>query len=163
MFNNLFFVNNIKNKGGHKVDNSQNTVDFLSEIYRGAKMGIETINRLLTKVNDNKIYDELKYQMRSYEEIADEAYNELLKRNNEPLGISPLNKLSARMSVGINTLISNKPSHVADMMIKGNRMGIEGITKTYQSHQGADPAIKGLADRFIKLEKDNIERLNKFM
>ena len=145
------------------MDNSKNTADFLSEIYRGATMGIETINRLLTKVNDNKIYDELKCQMRSYEEIADEAYHELLKRNNEPLEISPLNKLSARMSVGINTLISKKPSHVADMMIKGNQMGINGITKTYQSHPDADPSIKGLADGFIKLEKDNIERLKKFV
>ncbi len=145
------------------MDNSQNTVDFLSEIYRSAKMGIETIDRLLTKVNDNKIYDELKYQMRSYEEIADEAHNELLKRNNEPAEISPLNKLSARMSVGINTLISSKPSHIADMMIKGNRMGIEGIVSSYQSHADADPSIKGLADRFLKLEKDNAERLKKFM
>ena len=144
------------------MDNSQNTVDLLSEIYRGAKMGIETINRLLTKVNDNKIYDELKYQMKSYEEIADEAYHELLKRNNEPLGISPLNRLSARMSVGINTLISNKPSHVADMVIKGNIMGVDGISKRLQSHQNTDPSIKGLADRFITLEKDNIERLKKF-
>lgn len=145
------------------MDNSQNTVDFLSEIYRGAKMGIETINRLLTKVNENQIYDELKYQLRSYEEIADEAYHELLKRDKEPLGISPINKLSARMSVGFNTLISNKPSHIADMMIKGNHMGIEGITKSYESHVNADPAIKGLADRFIKLEKDNVDRLKKFI
>lgn len=145
------------------MDNSKNTVDLLSEIYRGAKMGIETIERLLTKVNENAIYDELKYQMRSYEEIADEAYNELITRNNEPLGISALNKLSARMSIDINTLISKKPSHVANMMIKGNRMGIEGITATYQTHQDADPAIKGLADRFIKLEKDNVERLKKFI
>lgn len=145
------------------MDNNENTVDFLSEIYRGAKMGIETINRLLTKVNDNKIYDELKYQMSSYEEIANEAYHELLKRKNEPEGISVFNKLSARFSVGINTLISNKPSHVADMVIKGNKMGVEGITKAYQSHKDADPAIKGLADRFIKLEKDNIERLKKFV
>lgn len=144
------------------MDNSQNTVDFLSEIYRGAKMGIETIDRLLTKVNDNKIYDELNYQKRSYEEIAEEASNEILKRNNEPKGISPMNKLSARMSVGINTLISNKPSHVADMMIKGSIMGVEGITKSLQSHPNTDPAIQGLADRFINLEKDNIERLKKY-
>lgn len=145
------------------MDNSQNTVDFLSEIYRGSKMGIESINRLLTKVNDNKIYDELKYQARSYEEIASEAYNELLKRNNEPKEISPLNKLSSRISVGINTLISNKPSHVADMVIKGNSMGVNEITKSLKSHTDADPAIQGLADRFIQLEKDNIERLRRFL
>jgi hypothetical protein len=144
------------------LGNSQNTADFLSEIYRGAKMGIETIDRLLTKVNDNKIYDELKYQMRSYEEIADEAYNELIKRDNEPKEISPLNRLSARMSIGINTLISNKTSHVADMLIKGNTMGINGISESLKSHTDADPAVQGLAERFINLEKDNIERLKRF-
>lgn len=31
------------------MENNQNTVDFLSEIYRGAKMGVETINRMLSK------------------------------------------------------------------------------------------------------------------
>lgn len=145
------------------MDNNQNTVDFLSEIYRGAKMGVETINRMLSKVNDNKIYDELKYQLNSYDEIANEAYNELLKRSHEPKDISTMNKLSARMSVDINTLINNKPSHIADMLIKGNTMGVTGITKTLNSHQDADPQIQALADRFIKLEQDNIERLMKFL
>lgn len=145
------------------MENNQNTVDFLSEIYRGAKMGVETINRMLSKVNENKIYDELKYQLNSYDEIANEAYNELLKRSHKPKDISTMNKLSARMSVDINTLINNKPSHIADMLIKGNTMGVTGITKTLNSHQDADPQIQALADRFIKLEQDNIERLIKFL
>lgn len=145
------------------MDNKQNTVDFLSEIYRGAKMGVETINRTLNKVNDNKIYDELKYQLRSYDEIANEAYGELLKRNQEPKDIPIMNKLSARMSVDINTIINNKPSHIADMLIKGNTMGVTGITKSLNSHQDADPRIQSLADRFVKLEQDNIDRLKKFL
>ena len=146
-----------------EVEMDNNTVDFLSEIYRGAKMGVETINSLLQKVNDNKIYDELKYQLRSYDEIANEAYNELLKRNHEPKDISTMAKLSSKMSLELNTLISNTPSHVADMLIKGNTMGVTGITKSLHSHQDADPQIQALSDRFIKLEQDNIERLMKFL
>ncbi len=142
---------------------SNNTVDFLSEIYRGAKMGVETINTLLKKVKDNKIYDELKYQLRSYDEIANEAYEELLKRNHEPKDISAMTKFSSRMGLEINTLISNSPSHVADMLIKGITMGVTGITKTLNSHQNSDPQIQVLASRFIELEQDNIERLMKFL
>lgn len=142
---------------------SNNTVDFLSEIYRGAKMGVETINTLLKKVKDNKIYDELKYQLRSYDEIANEAYEELLKRNHEPKDISLISKLSSRTSLEINALISNSPSHVADMLIKGNTMGVTGITKTLNSHQNSDPQIQALASRFIELEQNNIERLMKFL
>ena len=145
------------------MDNSQNTADFLSEIYRGAKMGVETINNLLTKVNDNKIYDELKYQLRTYEEIANEAYLELEKRNSQFKDISLMNKINAKMSVGFNTILSNSPSHVADMLIKGNTMGVTGITKTLNSHVNADEDIKSLAERFIKIEQDNIERLRKFL
>lgn len=145
------------------MDNSQNTVEFLSEIYRGAKMGVQTINNILTKVTDNNIYDELKYQLRSYEEIANEAYSEMLKRNNEPKDISTLNKLSAKMSIGINTFINSNPSHIADMMIKGNTMGVTGISKSLNAYNNADNEIKNLADRFIKLEQDNIDRLKKFL
>jgi uncharacterized protein YdcH (DUF465 family) len=145
------------------MDSSQNTTDFLSEIYRGAKMGVETINNLLTKVNDNKVYDELKYQLRSYDEIANEACSELKKRNVEPKDISTMDKMGAKMSIGINTVISNDPSHIADMLIKGNTMGVTGITKTLNAHQEADPDIKGLAQRFVQLEQDNIERLKKYL
>ncbi|WP_326911456.1 hypothetical protein [Sedimentibacter sp. MB31-C6] len=145
------------------MDNSQNTVEFLSEIYRGAKMGVQTINNILTKVTDNNIYDELKYQLRSYEEIANEAYSEMLRRNNEPKDISTLNKLSAKMSIGINTFINSNPSHIADMMIKGNTMGVTGISKSLNAYNNADNEIKNLADRFIKLEQDNIDRLKKFL
>ena len=145
------------------MNNNQNTVDFLSEIYRGAKMGVETINSMLNKVNDNKIYDELKYQLRSYDEIANEAHAELSKRNHAPKDISTMNKLSAKMSVGINTVISNNPSHIADMLIKGNTMGVTGIRKSLNSHQDADPQIQALADRFIKLEQSNIDILMKFL
>ncbi len=157
------FANNIINQGRLNMDNSQNTVDFLSEIYRGAKMGVETINNLLTKVNDNSIYDELKYQMQSYEEIANEAHEEILKRKSEPKDISTFNKVSAKMSVGINTMISNNPSHVADMLIKGNTMGVTGITKSLNSHTCSDKEVQDFADRFIKLEQTNIDRLKKFL
>lgn len=145
------------------MNNSQNTTDFLSEIYRGAKMGVETIDNLLMKVNDNNIYNELKYQIKSYEEIANEAYGELIKRNNKPKDISTFDKTMAKMSIGINTLINSNPSHIADMLIKGSTMGVTGITKTLNSHYNADNDIKNLADRFIKLEQDNIDRLKKFL
>jgi hypothetical protein len=145
------------------MNNNQNTAEILSEIYRGAKMGVETINSMLNKVNDNKIYDELKYQLRCYDEIANEAYGELVKRNQEPKDISTMNKLSAKMSVGINTMISNTPSHIADMLIKGSTMGVTEMTKSLNSYKDADPDIQSLADRFIKLEQDNIDRLMKFL
>lgn len=145
------------------MENGKNTVDFLSEIYRGAKMGVESINNLMSKVKDNNIYDELKYQLRTYEEIANEASAELARRKSEPKDISMLNKMSAKMSVGINTLINNNPSHVADMLIKGNTMGVTEMTKSLNSNQCTDKEIQEFADRFIKLEQDNIDRLKKFL
>jgi len=145
------------------MNNTKNTNDFLAEIYRGATMGVQTINNILMKVTDNSIYSELKYQLRSYEEIANEAYIEIIKRNNKPKDISMVDKISAKMSIEINTFINNKPSHIADMLIKGSTMGTVGITKSLNSHNDADNDIKGLADRFIKLEQDNIDRLKRFL
>jgi hypothetical protein len=145
------------------MNNSQNTSDFLAEIYRGANMGVQTINSILMKVTDNTIYNELKYQLRSYEEIANEAYVEIMKRNSKPKDISMIDKMSAKMSIGINTFINSKPSHIADMLIKGNKMGVIGITKSLNSHEDADVDIKSLADRFVKLEQDNIDRLKRFL
>ena len=143
--------------------NSINSNEILSEIYRGAKMGVQTINNLLMRVTDNGIYNELKYQARSYEEIANEAYEEIIKRNDKPKDISMVNKAMAKMSIGINTFINNNPSHIADMVIKGSTVGINDIVKILNSYNNEEPDIKNLAERFIKLEQVNVERLKKFL
>lgn len=145
------------------MENNQTTTDFLTEIYKGARIGVQSINNLLTKVNDSNIYNELKYQLRSYEEIANEAYNEIIKRNNRPKDISAFDKLSTTFSIGINTFINNNPSNVADMMIKGNTMGVTEITKNLNAYKSADENVKNLADKFVKLEQDSIERLKKYL
>ncbi len=145
------------------MENGKSTVDFLSEIYRGAKMGVETINNLLTKVDNNNIYDELKYRLEHMRKLPVKRVQSWKEEKVSLRIFSMFNKMSAKMSVGINTLISNNPSHVADMLIKGNTMGVTEMTKSLNSHQCSDKEIQALADRFIKLEQDNIDRLKKFL
>ena len=140
-----------------------NSNEALAEVYRGAKMGVQTINNLLMKVTDNSIYNELKYQLRSYEEIASEAYEEIINRSNKPRDISLLNKTMAKMSIGINTFINNNPSHIADMMIKGSTMGITNTTKALNNYNNENSDISNLIERFVKLEQSNIDRLKRFL
>lgn len=138
--------------------------EILTDIYRSARMGIESINQLLSKVNDNKIYDELKYQLRTYEEVSNEAYNEILKMDTEPKDISTLTKVNAKMSIGMNTIMNNSPSHVADMMILGNTNGVTELTKCLNSNEKSlDEGVKEFTKRFIKMQQENIERLKKFL
>lgn len=144
------------------MDNQNQKV--LEDIYKSAKMGVETINQLVSKVNDNKILDELKYQLRTYEEVSNEALNEITRRDIQAKDASAFSKVSAKMSIGMNTLMNNSPSHVADMMILGNTTGITEITKTLNTYEKAlDEDVRELAKRFIKLQQDNIERLKKFL
>lgn len=42
-------------------------------------------------------------------------------------------------------------------------MGVTEMTKQLNSYQGSDQAVRGLAERHIKTEQDNIEEMKKYL
>lgn len=145
------------------MDKEKDTKGFLGEIYRGARMGVETIDNVMSKVVDEGIKHELKYQLDRYEAIEKESYEELSKRGSGPDDIPVMQKAMAKMSIAMNTAMDNSPSHIAELLIKGNTMGVTGITRSLHDHSNADSNVVNLAQRFISLEQENIERLKKYL
>ena len=142
---------------------SDNTVDFLAEIYRGVKMGNETIKTILPKVKDNEMKQELLREQSIYQQFEQKALDELSKRNEKPQPISKAQSVGSWLGVQMNTIIDSTSSHIADLMIQGNNMGIIGITKIKNSHENAESQVVNLADELINIQQQNIEKLKPFL
>ncbi len=137
--------------------------ELLAEIYRGAEMGTQSIDLILNKVSDPQMKKELIRERKAYEAFGEKAADEITNHNETPEPVSKMQEMGAWMGIQMNTLLDKSPSHIADLMIQGNDMGIIGITKSVNKHKDADDAAVNLANELVRMQQQHIENLKKFL
>ena len=140
----------------HKTDEQ-----FLSDMYRGAKMGTETIDTVLSKVDDKRMKDELIRQQHDFKKFEVKIMEEMSKIGAKPHDIPLTQKMGSKMGIMFNTAVDNTPSHIADLMIQGNNMGVVGTTKLKNSDK--ENGFAPLCDEFVQMSERNIEKLKQFL
>ena len=63
----------------------------------------------------------------------------------------------------MNTLRDNTPSHIADMVIRGNTIGITKMTREMNEAAPSDPRIRQLGEELVNTQRRNIETLKKYL
>ncbi|MBQ6539921.1 MAG: hypothetical protein IJL71_02730 [Oscillospiraceae bacterium] len=145
--------------------NSQKTPEasVLNSIYRGARIGRESVANILPKTEHPGFRDDLRTQEGEYDAICKEAANRLAEMGNTPDPIEDMKKMTMKAAVNMNTLMNCDTSHLADIMIRGSTMGITNMTKILNGYQNPDPQVAGLAQKLITTEQQNIERLKVYL
>ena len=54
-------------------------------------------------------------------------------------------------------------SHIAEMMIKGNTMGVNKMSRKIREYNGNDPHVSLLAKRMLETEEENIKEMSAFL
>lgn len=138
------------------------TQQLYQEVYKGCKMGGESIVNLLPKVTDDRLRSELTAQLERYEEFASRAREQLFDMDKSPKEENVFTKLSAKMGVMMNTMIDATSSHIAQMIIEGCSMGITELIKAIHAHDESDEAEK-LAREVISFEESCTENMKKYL
>ena len=138
-------------------------VSVLNSIYRGARIGSESIENILPKTEHPAFRDDLRTQEGEYEAIMKEAANRLMEKGNTPDPIGSYKKVTMKAAVEMSTMANCDTSHLAEIMIKGSTMGITNMTKILNGYQNPDPQVAGLAQKLITTEQQNIERLKTYL
>lgn len=138
-------------------------IDILNSIYKNASMGTSAISKVLPKVNNPKMKQELKNQRNNYHTICQDVRNQIYDLNSEPQTISPVSKVYADLGITASTLTNNSPTHIAEMMIQGTNMGIIEIVKAINSYDSITPEMKNQADSILKREQQYIDNLKAFL
>lgn len=141
----------------------ERNIDYLSDIYRGVRMGAETLDSILKRTEGKMIKQELMREKHTYREFENKLMNEIHNRKQRPRPVSRAKKQMAKMGIVMNTAFDNSPSHIADLVIQGNNMGIIGMNKAINHHRYCDKKITGLANELISIQKENIDNLTRFL
>ena len=158
----------------------RNECELLQEIYKGARMGVESIRQLLPRVDNARFRSDLQTQIRQYETAGSNAEQQLQALGKCPRELTEGKRRMLTCSLTVNTLFNRETSHLAELMIQGSNMGILSLTKilnsfgtptqnpaqSQQENASSSPARNqaiALARDMIRLEEDNIDRLKVYL
>lgn len=137
--------------------------ELLNFIYQNSQMGVHTINQLMEISEDEEFKMHLASQYAEYQDIHKKAQDALNENGYDEKGIGALDKIKTYLMVNIQTLTDKSSSHIAEMLMVGSNMGIINAIKNLKKYSDAEPSIKVLMERLLKIEENNAQQLKKFL
>ncbi|MDY4444690.1 hypothetical protein [Butyricicoccus sp.] len=135
---------------------------LLNHIRQTTEMGVDGIDSVI-QYADGTFRQALEQQRTEYNKIHSSADQLLRKHGGRPEDVSAFAKWSSELSSGVKTMMDSSQSNIADMMIRGNTMGVTKGMQTMRECNVSDTAVTSLANKLIATEQANINQMKKFL
>ncbi|MCD8356790.1 MAG: PA2169 family four-helix-bundle protein [Clostridia bacterium] len=135
---------------------------LLNHIRQTTEMGVDGIDSVI-QYADGTFRQALEQQRTEYNKIHDSADSLLRKHNGKPEDVGAFAKWSSELSSGMKTMMDSSQSNIADMMIRGNTMGVTKSMQTMRECDVSDHAVTSLANKLLATEQANIDQMKKFL
>ena len=140
-----------------------NDTEMLTYILQNAEMGCYGVKTMREGKMSMAMDSLLTNQLERYSKIYSTAGNMLRDRGEELHRVSPIAKKMTKMTANHELKRDPTSSHVAEMMIKGNTMGVNKIAQHLRKYDRTDPNITLLAKKMLDVEQAHIEELKAFL
>ncbi len=140
-----------------------NDVEMLTYVLQNAEMGCQGITSVRKRLKDSRVDGVLCEQLIKYGKIYHCANNMLKNRGAEIRHVSSVTKAMTRYATDRDLKRDPSASHVAEMMIKGNTMGVNKMSRHIRNYDGKDPHVSTLAKKMLDTEEENIREMKAFL
>lgn len=140
-----------------------NDAEMLTYILQNAEMGCQGIRCVRDKESSRPMDKVLCDQLVRYGKIYSTAGNMLRGLGEDIHHVSPMAKTMARVTANRDLRRDGSPSHIAEMMIKGNTMGVNKMAQHLRDYDRTDPNITLLAKKMLDVEQAHISELRSFL
>lgn len=139
-------------------------INVLDELNKGACMGIDAINFIIEKIENQDFKSSLVVQSQKYKNISDKI-NKIYKKYNKddsPHETSAMNKAMTWSGIEMKTIVNHSDSKIAELLLKGTNMGIiEG--RKILNNKNMDNEIRKIAEEYVLMQEDSVENLKKYL
>ncbi len=139
--------------------------EMLDKIYKNVKMGSDSMIKLLAKVENEKLKEDMTAQLDGYEKFASKARKLLINADEEPKEENMMIKMWTSVGMWMNTMTDSTDSHIAEMVVEGSNMGVTDTLKViseYEKYGVSDEVIR-LAKDIVSFEESNIEKMKAYL
>ena len=137
--------------------------EMLQFLHKSAEMSVSATEKLIAKTQDSKLKSELITQLSGYRGFQREAADCLMSHGLKPQSESGKTKVMSNFGMAVNTMIDSSASHIAEMMINGNTMGIIKMQKHLNRNTSCPAKTRDLCGNMIEFEKKCIDRLGSYL
>ena len=140
-----------------------NDAEMLNYILQSAEMGCQGVKNVRAGKQSMALDSVLVNQMARYGIIYSTAGNMLRNLGEEVHHVGPLAKRMAKFSANMDLKRDPTSSHIAEMMIKGNTMGVNKMAQHLRDYDRTDPNITLLAKKTLETAQEHISELKPFL
>lgn len=140
-----------------------NDVEMLTYVLQNAEMGCQGITSVRKRLHDSKVDGVLCEHLIKYGKIYHCANNMLRNRGAEIRHVSSMTKAMTRYAAERDLKRDSSSSHIAEMMIKGNTMGVNKMSRHIREYDGRDKHVSMLAKKMLDTEEENIREMKVFL
>lgn len=139
------------------------TVKLLRECDAGVKMGISSIDDVLSDVISDKLKNLLSDSKEQHKKLECELSELLDDHNDDGKEPNPMAKGMSWIKTNVKMMTSPSDETIADLMTDGCNMGVKSLNKYLNKYECADHNSKQIAKRLIQIESRLSDDLAQFL
>lgn len=142
---------------------NEDTIGLLKECDAGVKIGIESVEMVLDKVNDNQLFSILEKYLDDNKKLENKINFELNKFKDKEKDPNPIAKAMSWIKINFKLVKGEHDKVIADLMTDGCNMGIKSISRYLNQYSSAMEDIKGLCYDLVEIQEKFAKDLRKFL
>ena len=131
----------------------QDTVKLLRECDAGIKMGITSIDDVMTHVESSDLKQKLTHCKQEHDQLKSEVQQLLDQYGDEGKNPNPIAKGMSWMKTTVKLGMEDTDATIADLMTDGCNMGVKSLNRYLNQYKAADEVSKDITKRLINLEQ----------
>ena len=131
----------------------QDTIKLLRECDAGVKMGVASIDDVLSYVKNEELKKRLLDCKHEHEQLGLEIEGLLCQYGDEGKNPNPIAKGMSWMKTNMKLGMHESDKTVADLMTDGCDMGVKSLSRYLNQYEAAEEKAKDIAKRLIALEE----------
>ena len=131
----------------------QDTIKLLRECNAGVKMGVASIDDVLSYVGSDTLMKRLTTCKDAHESLNTEIQQLLDKYQDEGKNPNPVAKSMSWMKTNLKLAVNESDHTIADLITDGCNMGVKTLNRYLNQYQSADERSKDITKRLINLEE----------
>ncbi len=136
---------------------------ILREVQRSTQIGMEAIETLLDKTEDDDFSRQLSRQSLRYSQIHDKALDRILQGDGEAQRPNQVTRMLLRGGIHLGTALNISRGRMAEIMIQSGSRGITSMWRAMQHNRLAADETVELAQELVDFEQESIRQLRKYL
>ncbi len=129
------------------------SIKLLRECDAGIKMGVTSIDEVLSYVKNSTFRKLLTECRNKHEKLREEIQMLLLASQDDGKDPNPIAKSMSWIKTNVKLVMDQSDETIADLMTDGCNMGVKTLHRYLNQYRGAEEKTKDIAKRLINLEE----------